>query len=70
MKSPTGKVVRVDEHKASVLYEEGFRYISKEQWKNEVRDINKNPNDDVEPEPEKKHNKPSKAQKRHVRKKL
>ncbi len=35
------KIVRVTDAKASELYHEGFRYVSKSMWKEKVRDINK-----------------------------
>ena len=65
MRTPKGKIVRVDDDKASLLYEEGFRYASKEMWKSEVRDVDIIPKEDDE---KVKSNKPSKAQKRHYRK--
>ena len=34
-------IVRVSDDKASELYHEGFRYVSKSVWKEKVRDINK-----------------------------
>jgi len=59
-------IVRVSDEKASELFSEGFRYVSKSLWKEKVRDVNK-------PTEEKttiktKSNKMSKAQKRHLRK--
>ena len=57
-------IVRVTDEKASKLYHEGFRYVSKSIWKEKVRDVNKEP----EVNKEKKSNKMSKAQKRHMRK--
>ena len=59
-------IVRVSDEKASELFSEGFRYVSKSVWKEKVRDVNK-------PTEEKtitktKSNKMSKAQKRHQRK--
>ena len=57
------KIIRVTDDKASKLYHEGFRYVSKSLWKEKVRDINKSE------EPTKtKSNKKSKATKRHLRK--
>ena len=51
--------------KASELYHEGFRYVSKSLWKEKVRDVEK----PTETKPTKtKSNKMSKAQKRHLRK--
>ena len=32
------KIVRVSDEKASELYSEGFRYVSKSLWKEQVRD--------------------------------
>ena len=59
------KIIRVTDDKASKLYHEGFRYVSKSLWKEKVRDVEK-------PKEEKltktKSNKMSKAQKRHARK--
>ena len=56
------KIIRVSDDKASKLYHEGFRYVSKSLWKEKVRDINKSE------EPTKtKSNKMSKATKRHLR---
>ena len=59
------KIIRVSDEKASQLYSEGFRYVSKSLWKEKVRDVNKT----TEEKPTKtKSNKMSKAQKRHKRK--
>ncbi len=58
------KIIRVSDEKASKLYREGFRYISKSLWKEKVRDV-----EQPQEEPtNKKTNKMSKAQKRHERK--
>ena len=58
-------IVRVSDEKASELFSEGFRYVSKSLWKEKVRDVNKT----TEEKPTKtKSNKMSKAQKRHKRK--
>ena len=59
-------IVRVSDEKASELFSEGFRYVSKSVWKEKVRDV-------IKPTEEKtitktKSNKMSKAQKRHQRK--
>ena len=66
------KILRVTEEKARQLYTAGFKFIPKSMWKEQVRDIDKNPNDDVEhytgPEPPKKNNKMSRSTKRHLRK--
>ena len=56
---------RVTDDKASMMYEEGWRYVSKSLWKEKVRDTE---------QPQKqtttktKSNKMSKSQKRHMRK--
>ena len=58
-------IVRVSDEKASELFSEGFRYVSKSLWKEKVRDVEKQ----TEEKPTKtKSNKMSKAQKRHLRK--
>ena len=58
-------IVRVSDEKASELFSEGFRYVSKSLWKEKVRDVNKS----TEEKPTKtKSNKMSKSQKRHLRK--
>ena len=58
-------IVRVSDEKASELFSEGFRYVSKSLWKEKVRDVEKQ----KEEKPTKtKSNKMSKAQKRHLRK--
>ena len=58
-------IVRVSDERASELFSEGFRYVSKSLWKVKVRDVNKT----TEEKPTKtKSNKMSKAQKRHKRK--
>jgi|TARA_A100001201_G_C3940311_1_gene156338 hypothetical protein len=42
MMSVDGKsIIRVSDEKASKLFEEGFRYVSKSMWKEKVRDVNK-----------------------------
>ena len=59
------KIIRVSDKRASELFSEGFRYVSKSLWKEKVRDVNKT----TEEKPTKtKSNKMSKAQKRHKRK--
>ena len=59
-------IVRVSDERASELFSEGFRYVSKSLWKEKVRDVNKSTE---EKKPTKtKSNKMSKAQKRHKRK--
>ena len=58
-------IVRVSDEKASELFSEGFRYVSKSLWKEKVRDVETT----TEEKPTKtKSNKMSKAQKRHLRK--
>tara|TARA_R110000851_G_scaffold79860_1_gene176007 strand:- start:252 stop:461 length:210 start_codon:yes stop_codon:yes gene_type:complete len=58
-------IVRVSDEKASKLFHEGFRYVSKAIWKEKVRDIETT----TETKPtNKKTNELSKAQKRHLRK--
>ena len=58
-------IVRVSDEKATELYHEGFRYVSKAIWKEKVRDVETT----TETKPtNKKSNEMSKAQKRHVRK--
>ena len=58
------KILRVTEDKARELYMEGFRFIPKSMWKEQVRDIDK-PTEEKEPT---KNNKMSRASKRHLRK--
>ena len=57
-------IVRVSDEKATELYHEGFRYVSKSLWKEKVRDV------ETKEKVTKplKNNKLSKAQKRHLRK--
>ena len=62
-------IVRVSDEKASELFSEGFRYVSKSLWKEKVRDVNK-PTKEEEKPTKTKSNKMSKAQKRHLRKSL
>ena len=74
MRSTDGKrIFRTTDEKASELYHNGdANYAPKEEGKKEVRDVNKNDDTDhyTGPEPKKTHNKPSKAQKRQMRKTL
>ena len=65
MSSDGTNIVRVSDEEASKLYHnENFKYISKSVWKEKVRDI-----EQPQEEPtNKKTNKMSKAQKRHLRK--
>ena len=69
MRSTDGKRIwRTTDEKASQLYQDGeANYTTKEEWKKEVRDLNK-PKETVEVKL--KTNKPSKAQKRQMRKTL
>ena len=69
MRSSDGKRIwRTTNEKASQLYQDGeANYATKEEWKNEVRDFNK-PKETTEKNV--KTNKPSKAQKRQMRKTL
>ena len=58
-------IVRVSDERASELFSEGFRYVSKSLWKEKVRDVETT----TETKPTKtKSNKMSKSQKRHLRK--
>ena len=59
-------IVRVSDEKATELYHDGFRYVSKSVWKEKVRDVNKSTEE--EKPTNKKSNKMSKAQKRHIKK--
>ena len=71
MRSRDGKRIwRATDEKASQLYQDGeANYATKEEWKNEVRDVNfvKKPKGLTSKD---KWNKPSKAQKRQMRKTL
>ena len=69
MRSTDGKrIFRVTDEKASELYHSGdANYATKEEWKREVRDLDK-PKEVVEKK--ERINKPSKAQKRQIRKTL
>ena len=69
MRSTDGKRIwRTTDEKASQLYQDGeANYTTKEEWKREVRDLDK-PKETVEKKV--KTNKPSKAQKRQMRKTL
>jgi len=69
MRSMDGKRIwRTTDEKASQLYTEGeANYATKEEWKREVRDFNK-PKETAGVKS--KTNKPSKAQKRQMRKTL
>jgi len=66
MSSDGTHIVRVSDDEASELYHnENYSYIAKSVWKEKVRDIEKS---EEEPVTNKKSNKMSKAQKRHLRK--
>ena len=68
MRSIDGKRIwRATDDRASQLYADGeANYATKEEWKNEVRDVDK-PKEETK---KVKSNKRSKAQKRHYRKTL
>ena len=70
MRSRDGKRIwRATDERASQLYQDGeANYATKEEWKREVRDLDK-PKDETTKKV-KKNNKPSKAQKRQLRKTL
>ena len=59
------KIVRISDEKASKLYSEGFKFIPKSMWKEQVRDVDK-PKEET-PTKE-KNNEMSRATKRHLRK--
>ena len=59
-------IVRVSDEKATELYHDGFRYVSKAIWKEKVRDINKS-TEEKKPT-NKKSNEMSKSTKRHMKK--
>ena len=69
MRSTDGKRIwRTTNERASELYHNGdANYAPKEEWKKEVRDLNKPKEEGTE---KVKTNKPSKAQKRQMRKTL
>ena len=58
------KIIRISDEKASQLYSEGFRYVPKSMWKEQVRDVDK----PSEAPTKNKSNKMSRATKRHLRK--
>ena len=72
MKSLKGKIVRVSDERASELYQEGFKYLPKSEWKEEVRGVDtkvhESPVGTGFAHKDTKSNKPSKAQKRQMRK--
>ena len=65
MMSVDGKHInRVSDNEAVELYHEGWRYVAKSLWKEQVRDVEQ----PTEEKPtKKKSNKMSRAQKRHMR---
>ena len=64
MSSDGTNIIRVSDEEASKLYHnENFKYVSKAIWKEKVRDI-----EQPQEPTNKKTNKLSKAQKRHLRK--
>ena len=64
MSSDGTNIIRVSDEEASKLYHnENFKYVSKSMWKEKVRDI-----EQPQEPTNKKTNKLSKAQKRHLRK--
>lgn len=66
MMSLDGTILRVSDEKASQLFQdEGFRYVAKSMWKEKVRDAGKTEETTTG---KKKHNKMSKASKRHLKK--
>ena len=67
MSSDGARIVRVSEDEASKLYHnENYKYVAKSVWKEKVRDLEK-PAEEITKD-NKKSNKMSKAQKRHMRK--
>ena len=67
MSSDGTNIVRVSDDEASELYHiEKYKYVAKSVWKEIVRDLEK-PTEEI-PKDNKKSNKLSKAQKRHMRK--
>ena len=67
MSSDGTNIVRVSDDEASELYHnENYSYVAKSVWKEKVRDLEK-PAGGI-PKDNKKSNKMSKAQKRHMRK--
>ena len=64
MSSDGANIIRVSDEEASKLYHnENFKYVAKSVWKEKVRDI-----EQPQEPTNKKTNKLSKAQKRHLRK--
>ena len=73
MMTTKNNIVRVSDERALELIKEGFKYIPKSEWKEQVRDIDKTPTLDEDTGKleltKEKNNKMSKAAKRHLRKK-
>ena len=71
MRSIDGKrIFRTTNEKAAEMYHNGdANYATKEEWKKEVRDVDK-PKEEGTTKVKNKSNKPSKAQKRQMRKTL
>ena len=68
MMSLDGTIKRVSDEEASKLFnEEGFRYVAKSLWKEQVRYVGKTEETSTASS-KKTHNKMSKAEKRHLRK--
>ena len=61
------KVIRVKDERATTLYSEGWNYVSKSEWKEKVRDVEKSTETEEKPI-KSKNNKMSKSVKRHLRK--
>ena len=59
------QIVRVSDEKASRLFGEGYRYVAKSIWKEQVRDVNKPMEEETTTKT--KSNKMSKATKRHLK---
>ena len=74
MKSLKGKIVRVSDERASELYHEGYQYLPKSEWKEEVRGVDKEVHESTVgvgfAHKDTKANKMSKSAKRHMRKTL
>ena len=60
-------IKRVTDEKAIKLYHEGWNYTTKSEWKEKVRDVNKQ-EETPNPTGKKTSNELSKSQKRHMRK--
>jgi len=60
------RIMRVTDSRAEQLYSEGWEFVRKSLWKENVRDVKK---EAPKPKTKNKSNKLSKSQKRHQRKK-